>query len=75
MAYIDLIVRLCESRCYTETLDIVFLVPFVVGLQYRLTPSAFTVNSICALNGENVLLLSTAPVWPFKWLALGKLSA
>jgi hypothetical protein len=24
MAYIDLIVRLCESRCYTETLDIGF---------------------------------------------------
>jgi hypothetical protein len=55
MAYLELMVRLREISCDTETLDMVFLVPFVVGLQYRWTPSTFTVNSICALNGESVL--------------------
>jgi hypothetical protein len=43
-----------ESRFDPETLD-VCLVPFVVGLQYRSTPSAFTVNSICVLNGERLV--------------------
>jgi hypothetical protein len=52
MAYLGLMFRLFESRCDSETPDIVCLLPFVLGLQYRWTPSAFTVNSICVLNGE-----------------------
>jgi len=56
MAYLGQMVRLFESRCDTETLDIVCLVPCMVRWQYRWMPTAFTVNNICVLNGECLVI-------------------